>query len=414
MSISVLGGQDIRRLFGSLEHKGAGHTPVKVPEPKADLPIVTMTSMVQLGKAREVFSADATQKLHARFIQSSISHMQRINKDSARRLAQCRALAPDADPAVVDPLLKEGFWYTQDHYEALVKFKKTKRQDLYVRSGNSFHGYAHPEFFEGIRDDAMPSKRKMCTFKAKADILPTVALAKLNGGLVIADCGTATSLSACLAVHDLIGPAKFNRIQPFCLGDGMATPLFKHLYDCIDIKSDKDLQPGDHCYFTNIEGYSTRHPFGYAAGFNVIYMGNGLFTGLLGETEEIEGVTAEDLEKIMWEARNAEPAPKGFLRPDIEAFVLRGHQDAPKVPDKISWDAFKAAKGFHPNLQGEPMQGKMLLNVHRPNLKNIERLAQASEEDVAQVFQSFWKEKEIESLRQLLNLKSDKAEDFAQ
>lgn len=394
--ISVLGKGVSGVSLGSLEHKGAGHVPEKAVNPKVELPIVTMTSMVQLGKTREVFAADATQRLYSRFIQNSIFHMQQINRKNLECLAQCKALPSDADSAIIDPLLKQGFWFAKDYYNALVKFNKKKRLDLFVKSGNSFHGYAHPDFFEGLPNMSMPTKRETFVFCPKKGVLPSVALAKLSGGLLIADCGIARSLSVSLAIHDLLGPAKFNQLQPFNLNDVMAA-----FYDTIDITSEKDLQPGDLCHFSNIAEYILAQPFGDGSGQNVIYIGKGLFAPVsLEGTEDVNGISAERIEQIMWKALKEDPTPKGMLTPDIWSFVLKFHPQKTSS-EEITWEAFKTLPSFLAK-QGKKMQGKMVLSVNRANIKNVARLAQAQESEVGAIYKAILHEK---AMKQLLALR---------
>jgi hypothetical protein len=215
-------------------------------------------------------------------------------KKTSLKLKQVRAVEKDISNCIMNNAETylnthhskkgNGIWYSDEYYKFLRK-KGISSQD--INQGillDGYDGYADPEFFDKVG---------IFSFQIKKGKKPSDALMAFLGGLTLADCGTATLAVYYKTILDIIGKTKFDDLfrDNFTIISTISHPLDQLLIvgDSIvesnGIIGNRPLKIGDHLHFGGIKWYTNKHPSGFGAGWNIIYMGdnkNGeqLFMGL--------------------------------------------------------------------------------------------------------------------------------------
>lgn len=347
------------------------------------------------------------------FITLEVKYLQRITQDLYQR-KQKFAETNDFQS------LKGGVWYATDYYKALQqlcsvtkdeKLQKTAadRLEWLVNKNKFYIGLAPNSAFQPVRD---PNPKSVTTFlpfvfEIKEGVTPSQALEELEKGFSILDCGLACNLAAYRALRDVITPEKFDHLFasdspfPLRLSYDKTKPQIERLFKQVSLRSEEDVQDGDICYFSNIREYIAKNPVAEWRGLNAtcidqvakkyVYLGS-----------PREGSQKNEIEVRFWEECNATPVDEGIVRQRIWKYLysnyILGHEESSRKfvaslrERTYTWEEFQntpsrsAEKGFR-------TQGKLDLEVARPNLQRIEELAQTPIEQIREVFASYAKGK---------------------
>ena len=276
-----------------------------------------------------------------------------------------------------------------------------------MKNGHTFHGYAPAKFFDPIPSNAYPKKREIFQFKIKEGASPSNAIKQMGReSLALLDCGSSREVAFYQALLEVLGDEKFNKLferkSPFSLqiGTGQANPI-SCLFEKVQLRSSQEIQKGDFCHMTTIQEYMAKHPAGGARGFNVIccdadaaakkYLGLGL---------NPQGADREGIEKHLFNAFNAAPIEESFLIGEIwnmhfTQYMLRDEKRSRELVASlkertVTWEEFQSAP-LRNRFLHEKMEGKLALQVERPLIQRIQKLAEAPLEEVNKTFASFRK-----------------------
>ena len=168
-----------------------------------------------------------------------------------------------------------GIWYPDD-YEKYLNQRNTppENDDFYT-------GFADPAFFE---------KTEAFTFKVKEGKKPSEAILSFLKGPTVADSANITMACYYKCVLNILGEALFNRlyssegfrlsISPYGIIDIDAPISF--LADFTESAKEmatgtvgkRPLEIGQECYFGGVIWYGNKHPAGFGAGYNAVYVAN--------------------------------------------------------------------------------------------------------------------------------------------
>jgi hypothetical protein len=330
------------------------------------------------------------------FIPQMLDHMGEICKDHVKRLQDIKD--PECGDSKVNSILSKGLWYPTEYCQALQKFKKITRFDWMVKNGASFHGFV-PETFTPIKDSDLPMKKKVDEYKIAKDVIPSVALESIQNSFCLIGCGTARDVAVYRTLQDLLGKTKFDLLfasdssTPLQLGTHDNNP-YKRLFKKVQLLSTASLQPGDFCYFSNIQHYMAKHPFGPARGYNVIYKGNSQFLGLGLKP----GCLTTDIEKALLDEFNAPQYSEEFFNSKIRSYVygkalLQDEQRSKALVHsfanyRMTQKEFDELPNCSPHASMKANR-RMLLLVDRPDLDKIKMLVESPIENIRKIFVSF-------------------------
>jgi len=153
--------------------------------------------------------------------------------------------------------LNKDVWYPTDYFDALQAnpHEKDGPRVKWMKDKNICSlGFVDKKTF-----DSQPGHE--FTFIAKTNIAASEALKQLRGSFALLECGTALQLSIWIALHDYLGPSKFDALlslprdvfPPLYLQPGAA--ILTDLYPAVVIQGEEDVMPGDICLFKNISNY---------------------------------------------------------------------------------------------------------------------------------------------------------------
>lgn len=361
---------------------------------------------MQVGNPPPILSSiiSVEQSVGQRFIDLYVVHFQSLIEESHRRVEQCKNVKEgEPIPRGLNQLLGQGVWYATDYYMALKKFKQSECLTSMENNGTFFHGLAPKDAVTSVTDPSSLSGRRLFTFRVKKGCSATQALESLEKGLSIIDCYTVIELAAYHALKELM-PEKFDLLfaadspTPFCIGlEKNMSPIMR-LFKRKEIAAEKDIQKGDKFHVSNIQTYIHKSPAGNARGFNLVCKTTECAKRYLGFGLNSTGVDVEDVEKALWEDYNAKPILEGFYSPELwkrmfSTYILQDEKRSREFvfanKDKqLTWEQFQQepVRNIH---RLTKKKGKLLLEVFRPSLKRIERLAQATSANACQVLASF-------------------------
>jgi DNA replication protein DnaC len=168
---------------------------------------------------------------------------------------------------------------------------------------------------------------------AEDGVSPSKALSSFFCGPTITDCGA--SISACIyeAIFRCVGEEKFDQMfghdfanfvitdtlyNPFMKMDGdsergeqyIGNPLYP-LFDRIDMSMSVTdviglLMPGDIVHIGGVDTYSRKHFSGAGGGWNLIYVGDGMFTGFWSKGKVMR-YSYDDVKKMLIDEFNNAP-----------------------------------------------------------------------------------------------------------
>lgn len=149
-------------------------------------------------------------------------------------------------------LLQKGIWYA---YDLLVACKKVNEMGIYnfiKKDNKQLIGHLPADYFDRIPGNSgIKLKFRTWEFIAKSTVIPSAALQAAFNGLSIIDCGMACQMARYLALRDIIGELKFNRL------------FGKEVGQRINIGSNEDkLQPMRYfvCYFAKSDDFGPETP----------------------------------------------------------------------------------------------------------------------------------------------------------
>jgi hypothetical protein len=337
------------------------------------------------------------------FTTTIIQRMHAIIEDNNQR----KKTLEDSDSKKAIEALSKGIWYASHYYLGLKKCHQTPRMEWLVKNGHTFHGYAPAKFFDPIPSNAYPKGRAICQFIIKDGVSPSIAIKQIGcESLALLDCGSTREVAFYQALLEVLGDEKFNKLFerkshcPLQIGTGQANPI-SCLFEKVQLRSSQEIQKGDFCHMTTIQEYMAKHPAGNSRGFNVIccdtdaaakkYLGLGL---------DPEGVDLEGIEKHLFNAFNATPIEESFLSEEIwnmhfTQYMLRDEKKSRELMASlkertVNWEEFQKAP-IRNRFLNEKMEGRLALQVERPLIHRIQKLAEAPLEEVNRTFASFWK-----------------------
>jgi hypothetical protein len=207
--------------------------------------------------------------------------------------------------------LTTGVYYPNGYFKLLRKAQAcgrltekskasvTARLDWMIKKGAFFHGIVPKTSFSIADDPSCPTGKELMHYRIKAGVLPSKAIKALKIGLTFLGCGEACQLTHYEMLLEILGTDKFNAL----FAAGSDTPL-SMLYNSLDNPlngictahetevSERELHPGMIVHVKNTQLYAIKHINGEAAGFNVMYLGEGKYLGL---GLSPEGVSIEDI-----------------------------------------------------------------------------------------------------------------------
>ena len=318
------------------------------------------------------------------FLSLQVCHMRKILSEYLTRLGSA---APN--------VCSEGIWYGVDCYRACKQRNQSALLEKFGRDGIGFHGYGSEEFFDFVKDPQSPTGRRIYTFLMKKGKRASEGLSRLQRGPSLLDCGNVCFLACYQALSDLLTEEKFDclfdpeGLFPFALTPDDASPI-SLLMPRERIESEEEVQRGDICYFCNCREYVAKHPAGEARGFNALACG-GEPQKYLGFGLSADGLERIEIEKSLWQNFNEEPVDEPFYPADVwrhfysQSLLCEEKKSRDLVrafrQRTLTWEEYQKSPG---RLQSKtwPMDGKMGLWVHRPNLSLIEQLAEAPRESI--------------------------------
>jgi hypothetical protein len=337
-----------------------------------------------------------TQSHIQEFIPQMLFHMQEMCQDHAERMQIIQD--PELDTSKVRSVLNKGPWYPTEYCQALKKFKQKSRLDWMIKNGAPFHGFM-PKTFTPIEDSNLPTKRKLEQYKITKDVTPSAALESIQNSICLIGCGTVREIAVYRTLQDLLGKKKFDLL----FAADSSTPLqlgtndnpWKRLFKKVELCSKAALQPGDFSYFSNIQDYIAKHPFGVTRGYNVIckeadgensqFLALGLKPACL----------STDVEKALLDGFNAPPYSEEFFTPRILSYIygntlLRNEARSRKLVEAFT-DYTLSPEEFDkmPNrvvYASRRAEKRMLLLVERPDLAKIKMLVETPLENIREVF----------------------------
>lgn len=337
-------------------------------------------------------SASAPQSTQHPFIQLVDQHMSQIVSDSYERMRKVKN--PDKNSS--RDFLNTGIWYANDYYHALQKFNQQGRVKWLVDQGITYHGrIASSTAFQPVSDSRMPTGKKICEFVLKKSVLPSEGLDSLSSSFNILDCSSTLMLAAAYAVRDYLGPEKFNALfasegpYPLVIGPIFSNPI-SLLYNQMQITEENDLVEGDLCCFSNIQPYVRKHQAGNARSQWVCYR-NRENKNFLGFGLHPEGVVSEKIVNKLWKSFNADPEAKSIYTQKTWDFLFQNYFLKNIEQSKTYCETLKDAKVTRLEFDSLPSRnpsanGKLDLDICRPNLELIDQLAQASISEAQSLF----------------------------
>lgn len=339
--------------------------------------------------------------LSTQFVPKMIDYMGEICKDNYERSNKVNAAIEDKSIDRTE-LLSKGIWYGVDYCKALKNFNFQDRLKWMVQTGASHHGLM-PKCFTPVKDIQMAAGKKICNFKIAKGYLPSEALDSLDNSFSLLGCGEVIEISIYRSLKDILGKEKFdllfawNSKTPLEIG-GNQDPSWL-VFKKITIKSTASFQPGDFCHFLNIQLYMMKHPFGVARGYNAICSSKidtepkFLALGLNPEEVTIPGVEENLLDEF-----NKTQEENEFISQDIITFsyrnaMLRDEKKSKELVESykdvtLTKEEFEKAPSRQA-FENHPKIRRLLLPIDRPDLAKIQKLIDASLDEVRKIFDQF-------------------------
>ncbi|MBT5953334.1 hypothetical protein HOG98_01305 [bacterium] len=196
----------------------------------------------------------------------------------------------------------KGMWYNEDY-----------KRDI-GHSIDEMNCFGNPNYFINQDNDCL-----------EPTIKPSIALDRLMNSLSFLDCGLGLQCAVFGGFRWAMGQVPFDivfdqALSPFYLSKNffgasdddrsnlsLKNPLYR-LYDRVEFETISDVKVGDICYIQGVLNYSSRHPKGHLAGYNVIctgenYDGEPLFMGI-GHKLFDRPKSYDDLKRILLDGYN--------------------------------------------------------------------------------------------------------------
>jgi hypothetical protein len=231
-------------------------------------------------------------------------------------------------------VLKKGFWYPNDYFEALQHHKQQPRIEFFKKRGDFIHGYP-PKGFKHVTDSDASSctGKKLGEYKLADGISAVEALNNVKESLCFIDCMTMLEVAYYETFLHIFGKEWFNAYFDAKGGNALqlkpdfsSTPLTKFVSTLDAV----DLQKGDIVYFRNLPSYGYRHIHGETSGFNTCCIQDGttpLFTGF---GLNPKGLSEEEILDLCVTEFNKEPlAPNTICMPEVEHKIVEGFLNHP-------------------------------------------------------------------------------------
>lgn len=258
-------------------------------------------------------------------------------------------------------LLRQGIWSPDDYWRASRKWGLAPTQEMLKN------------YRTGLVTDLFFSQIRPFTFQLNKGSLPSEAISFIGKELSLLDSGSIYMLAFHKALSEFIGPEKFNQIfreRHFYFSNTPHIRLTSPLFESIAIESSDEIMFGDQCCFKNMLAFHAKHEVREEYFTVCSNAESKLFLGL---GLPPEGSTQEAVEQMMLQSYNQPPLQEGRN-------ILAKHTD--------TWDEFQATQTIPPFRK----QGRLYLRVVRPNVEKIAQLAEATLDNVGEVFNAMAQE----------------------
>lgn len=240
-------------------------------------------------------------------------------------------------------LKPSGIWYANRYAEALAALKETPipvREAMKPASalhhslreaGFFYKSMASAQFWENVPNPTTETGMSYATLRLKEGVSPSAAYRSFVGRLSFLDCAQIVDVSLAFALIEIYGEERFDAIlshfTPLVLGVLDEVPGSFNISKIFSAsvpavfpaslgESCPEWRTGQTYYLKNAPGYTERHPHGDVVGINLIYLGEGLFTGF---GLNPEGVTLRQVASMFLEEYNAEPISPALVVPSAVA-----------------------------------------------------------------------------------------------
>ncbi|MCB1110225.1 MAG: hypothetical protein KDK64_04535 [Chlamydiia bacterium] len=239
--------------------------------------------------------------------------------------------------------LSAGCWYPHAYYQALKEKGQNERLQWLQDRDYFFHGFLDVKFFRHTSGHATSPTGKLTEFEIQEGVKPSEAMDQIFKTLALVDCSNTCQMAQYQVIREAIGNEKFDHLFAgrLIIGDYMnpKNPLRHFLRPCHDgshkillalkrfregvindpLLGERNLlqEPavipiGARVVFQNVGRYTSKHPVGPSAGFNVIYLGEDSYYAFGISSEP---VTARAINTYLMKAFNAPPQAPEHLGP---------------------------------------------------------------------------------------------------
>lgn len=232
-----------------------------------------------------------------------------------------------------------GIWYANEYAIALRALGKTpvpvrdrmvpasELLEFFREKGCFYKPMGPSQFWENVENAEQETGVSVITLRMKDGVSPAAAYRSFLSRLSFLDCSKTFELALIFALIEIMGTERFdlilNQFRPLTLGECSEVRgaikiagIFSEEIPIVNPPSLGETSPewrvGQTYYLKNAQEYKKRHPHGEAAGMNLIYLGDGLFTGF---GLDPEGVTLERVASMFFDEYNKEPIKADLLVP---------------------------------------------------------------------------------------------------
>lgn len=238
--------------------------------------------------------------------------------------------------------LKPGIFYNNDYAVAFRKVEGTityagipggdpkKIETMLRRNGYFYSAMGPKEFWERIRGDFIGGWSYDSLIMKEGDFSPSKAVKALQQTTTFLDCAGVQILAEHLVLIDVWGEEGFDEIiraqapkrlqigscpnpEAFDISTLVMDKIPRKYPSSITGRLPKDLIIGQTYYLANIPEYTKKHPDGCSMGMNLIYLGEGKFTGF---GLNSEGMTLLEVAQSLRDDYNKPPIDPRLLLTD--------------------------------------------------------------------------------------------------
>lgn len=224
--------------------------------------------------------------------------------------------------------LDKAVWYPTPYAKACIQLNQIARLEFLQKKGGFSHGYLSTKHFDYLLNNN--EQRIPWAWRLKDNVCPSEAILKASSGISIVDCGAVCTMAQYIALLEVLGKEKFDRLfsaaygQPLVIeyADHPLQPMsyFLSFTAAVDLpdkgsEGNREVKQGQIVGFNNHPNYPNKHRFGMAKNYNAACLDEtpGQQTFVAHGLPD-QGISEKQMKEFLADRYNQDSSAQAYLR----------------------------------------------------------------------------------------------------